>query len=144
MTNNKVLTVNVPAGDYWIGDPCYTVPGGEWSDWLDATDFEDNDGILCAELGHGTGKFAVGVPTMYGAGGYDQSGRVFGVDSGLIGLVSDEWVQLCGDIHDEEPGIRYQFTSATNFVVSYDQDTGVITIGDVVICTGDDELGGSR
>jgi len=39
MTRKSLETARVPAGTYWIGDPCYTIPTDEWMEWLDAADY---------------------------------------------------------------------------------------------------------
>lgn len=118
----------VPAGTYWLGDPCYTVPKDQWMEWLDAADFEIQTDIIAARSSDG--YLALGVTTEFGDGGYeDNYSRILDVDSGLIGLVEVAWVP---DLQ-EEGGTRYKVTF-DNPVECYRRD-GVITIGDIQIPT---------
>lgn len=81
--------VSVPAGKYWLGDPCYAVPSHMWDDLLNSNNCFDNpigtiktDGRLHKVLAFGT---------AYGDGVYnDQFGNQFPVDAGLIGLTPAE------------------------------------------------------
>ncbi len=74
-------TVIVPAGTYYLCDPCYVIPDAEWSDILDLTDMyeqEYNDPERGVTMAFGT---------AYGDGTYfDQTGKAYDVDAGLIGL----------------------------------------------------------
>lgn len=70
--------VVMPAGEYWLTDPCYAIPGEEWSSWVERA--EAGGDVMCAPVrGHMVMAFA----TAYGDGVYDG----VPVDSGLIGLV---------------------------------------------------------
>ena len=79
----KVLstTVRVQPGTYYVGDPCYVVPGEKWDEfcrqlWGDAAVITI-DGLEC-----------LAYPTQYGDGVYlGSDGFEYGVDAGLIGLV---------------------------------------------------------
>jgi hypothetical protein len=79
-------TVSVPAGKYWLGDPCYAVPDHLWHDLLDSSYcFENPIGKVKADDGKVHRVLAFG--TAYGDGVYaDQFGNQFPVDAGLIGL----------------------------------------------------------
>lgn len=35
MTDTKYDNLTLPAGKYWIGDPCYAIPDSDWDDFLD-------------------------------------------------------------------------------------------------------------
>lgn len=86
--------VIAPAGTYWVGDPCYSVPDDRWMEWLEAAEYDHpdrGDAPLIAEL---DGLTVVGVSTAYGDGDYPsyslpEKGRKikFWVDAGMIGLV---------------------------------------------------------
>lgn len=130
--NIKILdgAVEMPAGEYIIGDPCYSVPNDRWMEWLNLADYMNaNDNILAAEL---DGQPIVGIHTMYGDGAYyDQAGNEYGVDAGLIGLVSTsigEW-SVSGD----------------PIIVTFDnpfqcfRNGDVIHLGYIEINTGDEE-----
>lgn len=77
----------MPAGRYYIGDPCYVFKDG-WSKILGKTNYLNGpypDDIKDKIWAHGT---------MYGDGGYfDQYGFEYGVDAGLIGVVHESLVE---------------------------------------------------
>lgn len=69
----------LPAGKYYIGDPCYVIRGANWQKVCD----ELEDGIY-TNLNH---PFFM-ASTAYGDGSYmDQEGNEYGVDSGQLGAV---------------------------------------------------------
>jgi len=79
------MKVIVPPGEYVLGDPCYCFSHetSTWDDILESNNvfetpmIEFKDGIV------------LGFFTYYGDGEYfDQFGQSYGVDAGLIGLVS--------------------------------------------------------
>lgn len=75
-------TVEVPAGTYWLGDPCYAIEDG-WERFLDEGIFA---GGPIGPLGKNGEALAFG--TAYGDGCYEGSdGNHYAVDAGLIGLV---------------------------------------------------------
>ena len=79
-----IAHVLMPAGEYWVGDPCYAVPDERWMEWLEAADYENQDRYLVAEL---DGQPVLGINTAYGDGVfYDVVGDEYPVDAGLIGL----------------------------------------------------------
>lgn len=132
----KTTTV-VPAGTYWVGDPCYSIPDSDWMGWLKGA---NGTTILTATY---RGKLAVGVDTAYGDGVYyDQNGRSYAVDSGMIGLVETSWALDSMDLFNktyltEEEGTRYKLVLDEPTTVTYDE--GRIIIGDLVINTNGDE-----
>lgn len=117
----------IPAGTYYLGDPCYAVPDSEWGSLLDSTDcFGNPEGFLS----DGTRVVAFG--TYYGDGEYyDQFGRDYGVDAGLIGLIP--W----NDAFAGVGGHKVEFDRD----VFADEDHGILTFGNIVIDTvgSDDE-----
>ena len=123
----------VPAGSYWLGDPCYSIPRNLWNEWLNAAVLEDNMNAL---MGHTSeGYLALGIGTESGDGRYkDNYSRLLYVDSGLIGLVEEAWVPHL----QSEEGTRYKVTF-DNPVECYSRD-GVITIGDILIPTADEDF----
>lgn len=120
------VCVVVPAGEYWLGDPCYTVPDRLWMGWLEACDYtnSETDHVLAANI---DGHMALGVHTMYGDGLYYSSdGHELPVDAGLIGLVD---VRIAPD---GGPGVhRVTFTES----VRARYVDGVIHLGDLTIDT---------
>jgi hypothetical protein len=122
----------VPAGTYFVGDPCYVINHSDsqmdqiWSDFCDhkwSVDgpFEKNGIILWGES------------TLYGDGVYENE---FFVDSGLIGVasvahLSDEDIKKL-----EKIGRVVTFTEEV--VVSFESD-GTIKVNDISIFTGDED-----
>lgn len=105
---NDVTKVSVPAGKYWLTDPCYLVPEELWMPLLNSCSFfEDPIGTVTDEDGKQHHVLAFG--TAYGDGEYlDQFGHSFPVDAGLIGLVP---VSLAGE---NNPGyLLVEFTEET-------------------------------
>ena len=128
------MKTKIPAGKYYLGDPCYMVPDDEWHDLLyTCQTFQEPVGTLR----DGTKIYAL--PTAYGDGQYTGSdGFSYGVDAGLIGLVPvgiklDDDSKQCLDLVN-----IVEFLTDT---VMYD-DNGVLTFGHIVIDTaytyGDD------
>lgn len=134
MTEYKKMTVAtdgkrgavivMPAGEYFIGDPCYSVPDEHWIPWLEAAEYQSVDTYaLAATI---DGHPVVGLGTAYGDGEYaDDEGNLYGVDAGLIGLVP---VAL---------GTRYSDTRRVRFdaPVKVIMDGGVLHFGNISIDT---------
>lgn len=138
---DEVLSVHMPAGTYYVGDPCYVVPDHRWMEWLALADpdvFGENptrtDGgtarIMNAEL---DGHPVLGIGTKYGDGVYVGSdGERYGVDAGLIGVVSVEIADATG----LSLGSVVKFDRP--FTCSYED--GTIVLGHISIPTGDDDV----
>ncbi len=128
MNIRKVATL--PAGPYVVGDPCYMIDDAAWIDWLNDADFtiQSREHVLLANY---RGQPAVGVGTAHGDGCYyDQDGREYGVDAGLIGAVPVS-VLTAEQLADYD----------TITIVHFDRDfdcyfeDGVVHIGHVMIDT---------
>jgi hypothetical protein len=122
-------TTTMPGGTYWVGDPCYGVPDEYWMQWLEAADYTHNR-ILQAEV---LGRQVLGIGTAHGDGCYfDQNGDDYPVDAGLIGLVP---ASLC-----QTPpfGMKLHVFSGP-ITCGYEEDGGVIVLGDLRIVTDPDE-----
>lgn len=124
----------LPAGTYWVGDPCYCVPDDHWDDLLNVSDFFGCGGFGTRNtLPKGVYNFR-GVPilafnTAYGDGVYeDDEGRKYPVDAGLIGAVPVSYAK-------SNPFGCHKMTFIVPTKVS--NVDGVITIGDIVINTND-------
>lgn len=119
------MKTKIPAGKYYLGDPCYSVPNNEWDDLLDTCQtFQEPVGMLR----DGTKIYAL--PTAYGNGTYEDSdGFGYGVDTGLIGLVS-VGIKLDGDFNPDIVNIVEFLTDTVMF-----DDQGVLTFGHIVIDT---------
>jgi hypothetical protein len=136
----KIATkVIVPAGTYWLGDPCYCVKDEDWMPWLEAADYTSNSDILCAETPDGT--WVLGISTAYGDGSYyDQHGNEYGVDAGLIGLVPVEYNPTTNYTLDENGVNEYGASGIARQVTFYEPtecwtDKGTLHFGDIVIET---------
>ena len=78
-------TAKVPPGQYWLGDPCYSVPSELWGPLLDSCEtFNLPIGTVTKD---GQTHQVLAFGTAYGDGCYrDQFNNSFPVDAGLIGL----------------------------------------------------------
>lgn len=126
MTRTHVL----PAGDYFISDPCYPFPNtGEkselWNDVLEESDYFSkpvnlpNINIWVASTTYGDG-------TYYSTNGQHE----FGVDSGTLGIMTKETVDFLGEDLD--------YLSTAGVFVTFDEDfevsfsSGVFRFGDKI------------
>jgi len=86
---SDVTEVVMPAGRYYVGDPCYAIESQElWMQFLESCDY-----FRASHVAHvGVAKVIVGFSTAYGDGVYqDQQGREYPVDAGLLGVVPIAW-----------------------------------------------------
>ena len=94
--------VQIPAGDYWLSDPCYTIRDEDWVPWLEECHYREEDNLV-AKI-PGTDFYAVGFRTAWGDGVYPLQKAEYGhyvegwkdvaelgVDAGLIGFVPCEY-----------------------------------------------------
>lgn len=93
-TRHSSEGITLPAGTYFIGDPCYVL-GHRWEEVLDLhwAPGDCNTGH-CAPVYELDGRKVTEFHTRWGDGGYyDQFGDAeYGVDSGAIGAVP---IELC-------------------------------------------------
>lgn len=129
----------VPAGRYFLGDPCYTAGSDSetWDKWVDAADATSNgfmDGIVGASY---NGEPVIGASTKYGDGTYyGSNGEQYMVDAGMIGVVPESVIKGMG-LSDEQlrgSGSWVEVGQPTTLEVD---DEGNIFFGHVVIETGD-------
>lgn len=137
-TNSNYNPGTLPAGIYYVGDLCYVVDDNEWREYCDRSfPNGDNDevvGVFQASSGVSYAMFG----TMHGDGVYvDNYNNEYPVDSGSIGCipVSEVWNAL-DDPNIKRLGNVVTFTEP--FKVSYDFETGLISIGNIDIMTGDE------
>ena len=95
------VQVQIPAGDYWLSDPCYTIKDEDWIPWLEACNYTEEDNLVGKIPG--TDFLAVGFRTAWGDGVYPLQKKnaryggewvdeaELGVDAGLIGFVPCEY-----------------------------------------------------
>lgn len=128
--NAQITGAVLPAGRYYVGDPCYSIPDELWMEWLEAANYLDNPRVLVAEVG---GHTALGVGTAYGDGEYHGSdGNSYGVDAGLIGVVPEELGKNGSTLYATQ---LVEFD--TDFECRYED--GVIVLGHIRIDTDPDE-----
>lgn len=151
--------LNLPAGTYYVGDPCYVIKDEEWMQALDETNyfnvFASPEAVLKAEynpkhlmngvfLYHVEGDdppfhLAASI-TKYGDGEYPckESGSEIGtcgVDAGLIAVIPVAMIEKYGQESGLALGVIHQFN--TSFGIRYSD--GTISFGDVSVYTNDDE-----
>ena len=96
------IQVQIPAGDYWLSDPCYIIKDEDWIPWLEACNYTEEDNLVGKIPG--TDFSAVGFRTAWGDGVYPlqtvdykawgspwKDIFALGVDAGLIGFVPCEY-----------------------------------------------------
>jgi hypothetical protein len=129
---NKIF----PAGEYYIGDPCYAVANSKWKHLIKSTGcfgLENTcknpaknwwDGVFYYRK---MKCFANG--TRHGDGTYfDNFDRRYGVDAGLIGIIP---ASVCdGDYLEGGNIVKFE----NYFTV--DSDKGLFIFGNVIIKTG--------
>jgi hypothetical protein len=126
------FSVVLPAGTYFIGDPCYVL--GEWDKVIDDTNcFYEQEIHKLHNMNY------VGFHTAHGDGEYEGSdGKRYPVDAGLIGAVDIELVRQQGVINldnlqfeEEKFGSIITFNSPTECGVR----SGMIYFGNMTIHT---------
>ena len=116
-------SIVLPAGKYYIGDPCYVFTHDSWSPGI-------CDAILDDREEHKGVKFFAD-HTAYGDGTYRGSnGFEYGVDAGLIGAIPFE---LITDLS----GLEYGTVIEVNGELVCESNEGSFQIGDLVIDTAD-------
>ncbi len=127
--------VTVPAGTYFLGDPCYAVPDEDWMPLLESCDYFNADrNDTGSPVGRVRGFEVLAFGTKYGDGEYlDQYGKSYPVDAGLIGLTP---VGLIADTGYALP--LGQIVSFDRETLCYEDD-GILTFGHIVINTRDED-----
>lgn len=130
--HNSVNFAVVPAGVYFLCDPCYLVPDNLWDSLLNSSGyFETSSKGTVTMDGEEYTVFAFS--TAYGDGEYEGSdGKKYDVDSGLIGLVPIGLVDIEEAVEYNRTRIEfYCDTVITN-------DSGNMSFVHVTINTRDD------
>jgi hypothetical protein len=122
----------LPAGKYYLGDPCYVWPDDLWMDFC----HELENSALIDTKGYG---YAVALSTAYGDGVYPGNHGLpdLGVDAGLIGLVPLQYVIEHGEGLEtaEKLGAIVEFDTS---VEVWDED-GTLHFGAYEVYTACDE-----
>jgi len=126
-------STTLPAGKYYIGDPCYAFPNeGEyfekWDEILGITDFfHKPKGII-------DGHIVIAFNTYWGDGEYlDQDFNRYPVDAGLIGAVAAELVEGYGQKEYVKDCMR--LVEFKEPVECYANNNGTIVIDSICIET---------
>lgn len=126
-TSNDAIIV--PAGKYWVGDPCYAIKPHDL--WMDVVNDIFNNDIATFLNSKGEEVSVCAFSTKYGDGVYyDQFGREYPVDAGLIGIVS-------ASVENKEPFGMHLIEFDQDFVAT--EVNGLIMIGGIRINTDDEE-----
>jgi hypothetical protein len=151
--------VAVPAGRYYLGDPCYPFPNtgpneGLWMELLRRAAFfydmspedrqahdvpdEATGGPVASITVDGETFEVLSFGTQYGDGGYfDQHRHEYSVDAGMIGLLPMALVEKVADYTPERLAeLGNVVTFETGVLCERDAD-GTLTFGSYVIETGD-------
>lgn len=120
-------TVLVPAGRYYLTDPCYVVRDIDWMPWLQAADYENERTLLYAKTPDGFPVF--GFSTAWGDGSWVGSdGFQYAADAGLIGLVPVEYAP-------EQDGTYINIVEFKRTRRCRREENGVLWFGEVRINT---------
>lgn len=81
----------LPKGDYWVGDPCLSLPRQDWKNlFLNSEQFPINNMFGATYKG----KLVVAIGAERGDGRYvDNEGYTYTVDSGFIGFIPQAFVK---------------------------------------------------
>ena len=125
------VEVEVPAGHYILGDPCYAVPDKDWDSLLQSCNYFENP---IGYVKDGIQEFPVlAFSTRWGDGCYKGTdGNTYPVDAGLIGLVP---VEILGkDVHNLRGDLSKIVTFDKTIKCSRDSD-GKLRFGHITIDT---------
>ena len=130
--------MKLPAGKYYIGDPCYVIDSDNWGEFLDS--FWVLDNIRYIDRNGGIFDFdgyaCCAFYTLYGDGQYEASnGAMLGVDAAMIGAIP---LVLCtrGDMNGpDSDGTVVEFHEPFECARDYD---GLLHFGNVTVMTGEE------
>jgi hypothetical protein len=131
--------IHLPAGQYWIGDPCYIFHYDHrlWEKVLEETDFfkkyeffDENMRIIADHTAHGDGEF------------YTPGRTPISVDAGLIGIATKESIDYVCSMLDEDKKVGLlSFLGWVGLFVEFEKtfpvdfDDGQFYFGDIFIDT---------
>jgi len=138
MSRKNDIAIMLPAGQYYIGDPCYVVGTKNHELWMDflyktglISDTDECTEGYCTYEGHEL--FAAS--TAFGDGSFeDNEGYNYPVDAGMIGVIP---IALTDDVAIESKKLGRIETFARDFEVSRTQDGVFVINRNIVINTGD-------
>lgn len=111
MKTRKTGKFEMPAGKYWLGDPCYIYPENRWSEFCDSleTTVEIPNGIASGDNCPFITKEGIFVnDTEYGDGYYpvlknNRNIGNLGVDAGLLSLVPLKLAETFDKYYNKRP-----------------------------------------
>ena len=118
-------------GKYWVGDLCY-VMHPQWDEVCKLMFATNGNGVLTGEFNLANGVRFAQHGTAYGDGTYyDEQGRAYPVDAGLIGCIRVE------DIQDDSESKWFEGGNVVDFDKPFEitYNNGVIKIGHIEIDT---------
>ena len=126
----------LPAGTYFIGDPCYAFAHDTDSwDIICSKSFDGVNDNLGAKLIPFKDKEIFMANTAYGDGNYQGSdGVVYGVDAGILGATP---IELNEGKHEDLNDLGSIVTFDKPFTCTWDE--GQVTIGHIIINTAYEE-----
>jgi len=130
------IEVEVPAGQYVLGDPCYAVPDDKWNELLESCSCFNNPIGQFSTYNRGSTIYhsAVAFGTRWGDGCYrGTDGNLYPVDAGLIGLVP-----LSASSNELRDDLSTVVTFDKPTICSTD-GTGKLRFGHITIDTDPDE-----
>jgi hypothetical protein len=121
----KAYTVEVAAGAYMVGDPCYSIEDDDWWTLLSSCNY-----FSSKPIGEVRGTKVLAFSAAYRNGCYfDQSGNKYVVDSGMIGLIPCQ-------LATKEYGLARLMVFDKDFICKSDGQ-GLLTFGTIQINTGE-------
>ena len=124
--------MKMPAGTYYIGDPCYIFEDS-WDKVLNSTNYLKDNELF--------GKPIFVDSTAYGDGYfYDNRGRAYAVDAGMIGILPIELIEVDNVVtkeYIEKSEIMHMVTFEKEFECNSNE--GFFEFGDITINTAEDE-----
>ena len=126
------VEVEVPAGSYVLGDPCYSFPDyDEWMELLESCNYFENP---MGTISRGTDNYYVlAFSTRWGDGRYrGTDGNSYAVDAGLIGLVPVEALRSDADSLRDDLCTVVTFDKPTK---CYTDGEGKLRFGHITIDT---------
>lgn len=121
------MSIKFKAGKYYVGDLCYVINDKNWDELIKKTS------CFSEESFEFKGKEVFVAGTAYGDGTYyDNNGREYSVDAGLIGVIPFEIID------NNEEGDGGQIIDFTNDFIAYEDD-GKFYIDNFIIDTKEDD-----
>lgn len=118
--------ISLPAGEYFISDPCLIFQGknGDWMKFVEES--QDKDDFLFKvdhENNDGHSFYVASFTTAYGDGIYtDSNGNDYGVDAGLISIMNTDAVSLSENEEDAKLSDEKIIKVESNLLIVKDQE----------------------